>query len=121
MQMSHRVLLVSALALGLGLAAPVGVGLAANSGGGGSSSGGSSSSGGGSSSTTTTTTSATSEAAQYKQASAMVDAKDYRGAMDILEKILAKDPRNADALNLMGYSSRKIGNGDDAEEYYGKA
>jgi len=121
MQMSHRVLLVSALALGLGLAAPVGVGLAANSGGGGSSGGSSSSGGGGSSSTTTTTTSATSEAAQYQQASAMVDAKDYRGAMSILEKILAKDPRNADALNLMGYSSRKIGNGDDAEEYYGKA
>src|SRR5215470_15592296 len=124
MRMSHRVLLVSALALGLGLAAPVGVGLAANSGGGGGSrsSGGSSNSGGGGSpSTTTTTTSATSEAAQYRQASAMVDAKDYRGAMAILEKILAKDPRNADALNLMGYSSRKIGNGDDAEEYYGKA
>jgi tetratricopeptide (TPR) repeat protein len=117
MRMSHRALLVSALALGLGLAAPVGVGLAANSGGG--SSGGSSSSGGGSSSTTTTST--TSEATLYKQASAMVDAKDYRGAMAILDKIIAKNPRNADALNLMGFCSRKTGEGDEAEEYYGKA
>jgi Tfp pilus assembly protein PilF len=122
MRMSHCGILVSALALGLALAVPLGVSLGANSGGGG---GGSTSSGGGSKSTTTTTTttttSTTSESALYQQASAMVDAKDYRGAMPILEKIIAKNPRNADALNLMGYCSRKTGEGDEAEEYYQKA
>jgi len=120
MRTSRRGFLVSALALGLALSVPLGVGMAANSGGDG---GGSSSSGGGgsSSTTTTTTTNATSESALYQQASAMVDAKDYRGAMPILEKILAQNPRNADALNLMGYCSRKTGEGEDAEEYYQKA
>jgi len=114
MRLSQRGLLVSTLTLGLALAVPFGVSLAANSGGG-------SSGGGSSSSSTTTTTSATSESALYRQASAMVDAKDYRGAMPILEKIIAKNPRNADALNLMGFCSRKTGDGDGAEEYYQKA
>ena len=57
----------------------------------------------------------------YKQASAKVDAKDYRGAMPILDKIIAKDPRNPDALNLMGFCERKLGNTDEALEYYEKA
>ena len=57
----------------------------------------------------------------YKQASAKVDAKDYRGAMPILDKIIAKDPRNPDALNLMGFCERKLGNTDEALEYYQKA
>jgi Tfp pilus assembly protein PilF len=107
-----------ALALAVGVALPAGGGFAANSGGGGSSSsgGGSSSSGGGSSSS-----SSTSVPTLYKQASAKVDAKDYRGAMPILDKIIAKDPRNPDALNLMGFCERKLGNTDEALEYYEKA
>ena len=50
-----------------------------------------------------------------------VDAKDYRGAMPILEKILIKDSRHADALNLMGYCSRKLDDPEEALEYYQKA
>jgi tetratricopeptide (TPR) repeat protein len=106
---SHRVLVVSTLALALGAATPLGMSFAASS---GSSS---------SSKSTTTTTTPTSETSEYLKAKAMVDSKDYRGAMPILEKIIAKNPRNADALNLMGFSSRKLGKPDDAMEYYQKA
>jgi tetratricopeptide (TPR) repeat protein len=117
MQATSRALLTFALALAVGVALPAAGGFAANSGGGGSSSsgGGSSSSGGGSSS------SSSSVPTMYKQASAKVDAKDYRGAMPILDKIIAKDPRNPDALNLMGFCERKLGNTDEALEYYEKA
>lgn len=109
MNKSHRVLLVSTLALALGTAVPLGMSFAASSGGSSSSK------------STTTTTTPTSETSEYLKAKAMVDAKDYRGAMPILEKIIAKHPRNADALNLMGFSSRKLGKPDDAMEYYQKA
>jgi tetratricopeptide (TPR) repeat protein len=117
MQATSRALLTFALALAVGAALPAAGGFAANSGGGSSSSGGgSSSSGGGSSSS-----SSSSVPTMYKQASAKVDAKDYRGAMPILDKIIAKDPRNPDALNLMGFCERKLGNTDEALEYYEKA
>ena len=105
---SPRVLLVSTLALALGTAFPLGVSFAASS-------------GSSSSSSTTTTTTTTNQTSEYLKAKAMVDAKNYRGAMPILDKIVAKDPRNADALNLMGFSSRKLGKPDDAMEYYQKA
>jgi tetratricopeptide (TPR) repeat protein len=110
---TSRALMTFALALAVGVALPAGGGFAANSGGGGSSSSG----GGGSSSSS----SSTSVPALYKQASAKADARDYRGAMTILDKIIAKDPRNPDALNLMGFCERKLGNSDEALEYYEKA
>jgi len=110
----YQFILLSALALGLGLMAPAGPGFAASSGGSSSGSGSSSSSGGSSGSST-------SISALYAKAKGKVDAKDYRGAMPILEKILAKDSRHADALNLMGYCSRKLGDPDEALEYYQKA
>jgi len=117
MQATSRALVTLALALAVGVAMPHGAGFAANSGGGGSSSSGGSSSGGGSSSSS----SSTSVSAMYSQASAKVDATDYRGAMSILDKIIVKDPRNPDALNLMGFCERKLGNPDEALEYYEKA
>ena len=117
MQATSRALLTFALALAVGAALPAGGGFAANSGGGGSSSSGGGSSSGGSSSSS----SSTSVPAMYKQASAKADATDYRGAMTILDKIIAKDPRNPDALNLMGFCERKLGNTDEALEYYEKA
>lgn len=116
MQATSRVLMTLALALAVGVALPAGGGFAANSGGGGSSS-----SGGGSSGSSSSSSSSSSVPALYKQASVKVNAKDYRGAMPILDKIIAKDPRNADALNLMGYCERRLGNADEALEYYEKA
>lgn len=111
-----QMVLLSALALGLGLLAPAGESFANPGGGGGSSSSGGSSGGGGGSSS-----SATSISALYAKAKAKVDHKDYRGAMPILEKVIAKNSRHADALNLMGYCSRKLGDPDEALEYYEKA
>jgi tetratricopeptide (TPR) repeat protein len=58
----------------------------------------------------------TLDAAQKK-----VDASDYRGAIPILTAVVQKDPNNADALNLMGYSLRKTGQTDLALQYYNKA
>lgn len=107
-----RFVLSAALVLALGFAAPAGPSLAAAGGG----SSGASSSGGGGSSTTSN-----SPSALYAKAQKKVDAEDYRGAMPILEKILTKDSRHADALNLMGYCSRKLGDPDEALEYYQKA
>lgn len=109
MRYSHGFLATCALALGLALALPADPGWAAGSGS-KKSTGTSSGSG-----------SASSESALYAKAKANVDAKDYRGAMPILEKILAKNGRHADALNLMGYCSRKLGDTDEALEYYQKA
>jgi tetratricopeptide (TPR) repeat protein len=57
----------------------------------------------------------------YKKASAKVDAGKYDDAIEILEDIVDDNPKNADAWNLMGYSHRKLGEYDDALEYYGKA
>lgn len=117
MQATSRALLTVALALAVGVALPHGAGFANNSGGGGSSGSGGSSSGGSSNSSN----SSTSVSAMYRQASAKVDATDYRGAMTILDKIIARDPHNPDALNLMGFCDRKLGNTDEALEYYNKA
>ena len=59
---------------------------------------------------------ATLDAAQKK-----IDTGDYRGAMPILTEIIKADPRNADALNLMGFSLRKTGQTDLALQYYNSA
>ena len=50
-----------------------------------------------------------------------VDAKDYRGALRKLEKLNRSDPENADVLNLLGYSHRKLGKLDEAFDYYHQA
>lgn len=50
-----------------------------------------------------------------------VNAGDYRGAIPLLTAIVQKDPRNADALNLMGFSLRKTGQTDLALQYYNAA
>lgn len=50
-----------------------------------------------------------------------IDAGDYTGALPILTQIVQADPRNADALNLMGYSLRKTGKTELALQYYNAA
>ncbi len=80
-------------------------------------SGGSSSSSGGSSGSSSTS----SAKGDYMTAKSKVDAGNYRGAVPILEKIVAQSPGNADALNLLGYSQRKLGSKNKALTYYLKA
>ena len=50
-----------------------------------------------------------------------VDASNFRDAIPILTAVVQKAPNNADALNLMGYSLRKTGQGDLALQYYNRA
>jgi len=56
-------------------------------------------------------------------ARARIAAKDWTGARDVLEKAVARDPRNADYHNLLAYSIRHTANPDmDAVfKHYGEA
>jgi len=56
-------------------------------------------------------------------ARARVDASDWKGAADILEKAVARDPGNADYHNLLAYAIRKGPNPDMDRvfKHYGEA
>jgi len=57
----------------------------------------------------------------FGQAKAMIEAKDYRGALPLLQQVVAKEPKNADAYNLMGYATRKSGDPNGSLQYYTQA
>jgi tetratricopeptide (TPR) repeat protein len=57
----------------------------------------------------------------FTRAKAMIEAKDYRGALPLLQQVVAKDPKNADAYNLMGYATRKSGDPSGSLQYYNHA
>jgi predicted Zn-dependent protease len=57
----------------------------------------------------------------YTRAKSMIEAKDYRGALPLLQQVVAKDPKNADAYNLMGYATRKSGDAAGSLQYYQQA
>lgn len=50
-----------------------------------------------------------------------IKAKNYQGAIRLLGTVIEKDSQNADALNWLGYSYRKLGRYDEALANYGKA
>jgi Flp pilus assembly protein TadD len=54
----------------------------------------------------------------YSQAKAMIEARNYGSALPLLQKVVAQDPKNADAFNLMGYATRKSGNPQGSLQYY---
>lgn len=54
----------------------------------------------------------------YTKAQQMIDDGQYAGAIALLEKVVAADAKNADALNLLGYSNRQLGNNDVALGFY---
>lgn len=60
-------------------------------------------------------------------AASINDARDHirsgswKSAIDVLKEIIAEDPNDADALNLMGYALRKSGSTDRALGFYLKA
>ena len=58
---------------------------------------------------------------KMKQAIKAVESKDYVGAINLLKDVLSGDAKNADALNYMGYSYRKIGNYERAMAFYKQA
>ena len=59
--------------------------------------------------------------ANFTRAKAMIEARDYRGALPLLQQVVAKDPRNADAYNLMGFATRKSGDPNGSLQYYQQA
>jgi tetratricopeptide (TPR) repeat protein len=57
----------------------------------------------------------------FAKGKALVEAKRYQEAMPYLQQAIAKDPKNADAYNLMGYATRKSGNANGSLQYYNQA
>ena len=57
----------------------------------------------------------------FVQAKTMIEAKNYKGALPLLQQVVAKDPRNADAYNLMGYAIRSSGDPNGSLQYYQQA
>lgn len=57
----------------------------------------------------------------YKDAVRAVSQKDYDKAIKLLVGVVKEQPNNADALNYLGYSNRKLGKYPDAVAYYQKA
>jgi Flp pilus assembly protein TadD len=54
----------------------------------------------------------------YSRAKAMIEAKNYKEAVPLLQQVVAKEPKNADAFNLLGYATRKSGNPQGSLQYY---
>ena len=54
-------------------------------------------------------------------ATGLVEAGRYAEAIDMLEQIVQRRPRNADALNLMGYAHRKAGDFATSRDFYTRA
>jgi Tfp pilus assembly protein PilF len=57
----------------------------------------------------------------YTRAKAMIEARDYANALPLLQQVVARDPKNADAYNLMGFATRKSGNPNGSLQYYQQA
>jgi tetratricopeptide (TPR) repeat protein len=57
----------------------------------------------------------------YARAKQMIEARDYKGALPYLQQVVQKDPKNADAYNLMGYAIRSSGDPNASLQYYQQA
>lgn len=88
------------LVLIVGLMLAAGPALAAGGGGSSSSSGG------------------TKQNSDYAKAEGLIKTGKYADAIPLLEQVTAKDPKNADAHNYLGYSHRQIGQVDLALQSY---
>lgn len=57
----------------------------------------------------------------YNSAVKAVKSEDYSTAIRLLERVVARDPRDADAYNFLGFSHRKLGDFDKAFGFYRKS
>lgn len=57
----------------------------------------------------------------FQKAEYLVKGEKYDEAIPLLQKVVADNPRDADAWNYLGFCSRKIGKKEDALGYYQKA
>lgn len=58
---------------------------------------------------------------EMRKAQTMINKEDYAGALAVLETETTKNPDNADAWNLTGFASRKLGDYVASEAAYDKA
>ena len=65
--------------------------------------------------------SGSASAGAYEQAEAAIAAGDFAGALPLLTAITESEPQNADAWNLLGFSSRKTGDMEAAAVAYARA
>ena len=54
----------------------------------------------------------------YSRAKAMVEAKNFKEAIPLLRQVVAQEPQNANAYNLLGYATRKSGDPNGSLQYY---
>ncbi len=59
-------------------------------------------------------------ASTYDIGEKAVKAGDYKRAIPLLKKVVAKNPNHYDALNYLGFSHRQLGENDTALGYYKK-
>jgi Flp pilus assembly protein TadD len=57
----------------------------------------------------------------YAKAKTMIEARNYKDALPLLRQVVAKNPRNADAYNLLGFATRKSGDANASLVYYNQA
>ncbi len=57
----------------------------------------------------------------FAQGKAMIEQKNYAGAIPLLQQVVQRNPRNADAYNLLGYATRASGNPAGSLQYYQQA
>lgn len=67
------------------------------------------------------TSSTEEESTDFAAGKAAVEARDYPLAIEHFTKVVAEQPGNADALNYLGFSNRKLGNFDESMTWYLKA
>jgi hypothetical protein len=119
------------------LALPLSAAMAAGGGGGGASGGGSAGGGAGNSGGATATTGGDNGLengnktltipddgvanAAFLDAQKAIAARQFYLAVSDLQQVLQRQPNNADVLNLMGFSHRKLGHQSEALGFYEKA
>ena len=62
-----------------------------------------------------------SEDPDYRTAVKEIDKKNYEAAIPLLQKVVASDPKHADAFNYLGYTHRQLGRMDEAVGFYRQA
>ena len=57
----------------------------------------------------------------FSKAEYLIKAERYEEAIPLLKNVVAKNGRDADAWNYLGFASRKLGKNSEALDYYNKA
>lgn len=57
----------------------------------------------------------------FQKAEYLIKGEKYEEAIPLLQKVVADNPRDADAWNYLGFCSRKLGKKEDSLGYYQKA